>query len=316
MKHNSLSLGVLSFVLCILAACDNNGIKDLNFNVSLQNPKAVYGVGEPVIFDISGGPNYLVFFSGEDGHKYANRNRTVADVEELSLSYKFDLKYVLPRFRNQGMKVWISEDFTGIYDEENINKATWSDMDGQFKVPAFENSNPGYQHGLENVEVELSEYKYKNFYLAVEYNLPPLEAGEGAHPDVYFYPKLIQMIDGKQVEKKSPKVDFGFNFVRLKSNDDSSKNPTVTALDDEKVTINGRNGINGTHVWAISLPIDAAKVNPDEGLSIKNMSYDLPNYTHIYSEPGEYTVTFVARNANAWNCTEQIKEIKVIVREE
>jgi hypothetical protein len=116
-------------------------------------------------------------------------------------------------------------------------------------------------------------------------------------------------------QKTSPKADFGFNFVRIKSNDTSSDNPTVTAVDDSKVSINGRNGKNGTHVWAISLPIDAAKVSADEGLSIKNYSAALPKYSHIYNEPGEYTVTFVARNANAWNCTEQVKEIKVTVVE-
>ena len=96
-------------------------------------------------------------------------------------------------------------------------------MNGQLQVPVIESDNEGYQHGtISNVQVDLSDYKYKNFYLAIEYNLPALneeEKGKYVHPDVYFYPKLNQTIDGKMTQKTSPKADFGFNFVRIKSND-------------------------------------------------------------------------------------------------
>ena len=56
-------------------------------------------------------------------------------------------------------------------------------------------------------------------------------------------------------------------------------------------------------------------MSPNEGVSIKNTSFDLKNYTYIYNEPGEYTVTFVARKANAWGFKEQIKELKIKVVE-
>lgn len=320
MKYNNTILcGMLLFLTSIFGACDNNSIDDLNFSLSLDNSQGTYKVGEPVTFNLYGDPDYLLFFSGEFGKKYANRNRTQADVQELSLTYNMELQYASARFR-KGFRVLISDDFNGIYDEENINKATWSDMDGQLLVPVIESEDKGYQNGaVRNVHVDLSAYKYKNFYLALEYNLPPIEYPDvdtrNAHPDVHFYPTLNQTVDGTVTKKASPKEDFGFNFVRIKSNDDSKDNPTVTVVNDEKVTINGRNGKNGTHVWAISQPIDAAKVSPDEGLSLKTYSAALPNYTHIYNKPGEYTATFVARNANAWNCTEQVKEVKVKVVE-
>lgn len=320
MKYkNTILYGMLLLLAATLGACDNNRIDDLDFSISLNNPQETYKVGEPVTFNLYGDPDYLLFFSGEYGMKYANRNRTQADVEDLSLTYNLQLRYATKRFRN-GVRILISDDFNGIYDEENINKATWSNMNGQLRVPVIESENEGYQHGeIRDVQVDLSDYKYKNFYLAVEYDLPALNDEEKekkyVHPDVYFYPKLNQTIDGIVTQKTSPKADFGFNFVRIKSNDTSSDNPTVTAVDDEKVSINGRNGKNGTHVWAVSQPIDASKVSADEGISLKSYSAALPDYTHIYSKPGEYTATFVARNANAWNCTEKVKEVKVTVVE-
>ncbi len=320
MKYkNTILYGMFLLFAGTFGSCDNNGIDDLDFSIGLNNPQETFKAGDPVTFNLYGDPDYLLFYSGEYGKKYANRNRTTADVQDLSLTYNLELKYATKRFRN-GIRVLISEDFNGIYDEENINKATWSDMNGQLQVPVIESEYEGYAHGIvSDVQVDLSDYKYKNFYLAIEYNLPALNDEEKeqkyVHPDVYFYPKLNQTIDGKMTQKTSPKADFGFNFVRIKSNDTSSDNPTVTAVDDSKVSINGRNGKNGTYVWAISLPIDAAKVSADEGLSIKNYSAALPSYTHIYNEPGEYTATFVARNANAWNFTEQVREIKIKVVE-
>lgn len=317
--NNTLVYGMLLLFASLFGACDNNSIDDLDFSLSLDNPQGTYKVGEPVTFNLYGDPDYLLFFSGEFGKKYANRNRTVADVEELSLTYNMELRWATKRFR-EGFRVLISDDFNGIMDEENINKATWSNMDGQLQVPVIESDYAGYEHKtITNIQIDLSNYKNKSFYLAVEYNLPALNDEDKeknyVHPDIYFYPKLNQTIDGKQVQKTSPKADFGFNFVRIKSNDTSSDNPTVTAVDDEKVSINGRNGKNGTHVWAISQAINPSKVSVDEGTSLKTYSATLPSYTHIYSEPGEYTATFVARNANAWNCTEQVREVKVTVVE-
>lgn len=318
-NRNKIVYGMLLFLTTAFTSCDNNGIDDLDFDVSLQNPETTVKVGEPVTFAFSGDPDYLIFYSGEYGKKYANRNRTKADVESLILKYNLELKYARINYRN-GLKVLISEDFNGIYDEENIKQATWSDMDGQLKVPVIESSYEGYQHGeVRDIVVDMGNYKDKKFYLALRYEMSPLTEDEIAnnqvHPDAYFYPKLQQSVDGKTIEKTSPKNDFGFGFVRIKYNSNSSDNPTQTVVDDQRVSINGRKGKDGTYIWAVSQAVDASKVNADEGLSIKSLSYSLPSYTHIYNEPGEYTVTFVARNANAWNCTEQIKEIKVTVVE-
>ncbi len=319
MKYNPVLYGILALLGCLAGGCDNNGIDELRFDADLNDVRQTYRVNEPVTFAIHGSPDYLVFYSGENGKKYANRHRTTAEVEELSLVYNLELNYARKNYRN-GVKVWVSDDFDGVLDEASIGKATWTDMEGKLKVPVIDNPSEGYVHGnVKNVTVDLSDYKYKPFYIALELDLEPLTPQElaagQAHPDVHFYPKLIQTVDGNQLEKTSPKADFGFNFVKIKYNDDPKDNPTVTVADDAKVTINGRRGRNGTHIWAVSQAIDASTVDPDEGTSIKSYSSELAVYEYVYTRPGEYTATFSARNANAWNCTEQIKEVKVVVTE-
>ena len=320
MKSNTLLYGMMLLAATTFTSCDNNSIEELDFNVSIENGTTTVKAGEPVTFLFSGDPDYLIFYSGEFGKKYANRNRYHADIQDLTLTYDLELKYARKDYRN-GLRVLISEDFSGVYDEENVNAATWTDLDGQLKVPVITSTYEGYQSGaVTDVTIDMSAYEDKPFYIALEYNMSPLtdqELADGqVHPDAYFYPELSYTLDGKTMEKTSPKTDFNFGFVDIVRNTNSTDNPTVTNCDDTRVSINGRRGRNGTHIWAISQKIDASKVSADEGESIKSLSAALPSYEYIYTEPGEYTATFVARNANAWNMAEAVREITITVTEE
>lgn len=317
--HRVVFCGMLLVGLAV-AACNADDVDELNFQLSLEDNRKEYTVGEPVVFNIGGCPDYLIMWSGDYGHRYAYRNRTEAQLEALRLNYDLSLDWAGKRYRN-AVKVYLSDDFDGILEQENIENATWTDLDDNLKVPVLGTDAAGFQHGkIENVNVDLAEYAGKPFYVALKYELPPLdptldESGITAHPDAFFSPKLVQTIDGRTLERDNPKEDFGFGFCRIHANS-GSDNPTVTVVDDRKVTINGRkSSAQGTYVWAISQKLTPAAVNPDEGISIKNASFDLKSYTYIYNEPGEYTVTFVARNANAWGYKEQIKEVTIKVVE-
>ena len=319
--HKVMFRSILMLAGLGMTACNGDEVDDLDFQLGLVSDQKEYKVGEPVVFSIDGCPDYLIMWSGDYGHRYAYRNRTEAQLEALSLNYDLSLEWAGKRFRN-AVKVYLSEDFDGVMEQVNIESATWTDMDGGLKVPLLNMDAAGYQHGkVENVNVDLTDYGNKPFFVALRYELPPLdllldENGVGAHPDVFFYPRLVQTIDGKTLERDNPKEDFGFGFCRIHTNDNETNNPTVTVVDDQKVTINGRkSSAQGTYVWAFSQRMTPSAVSPDEGVSIKNASFDLKNYTYIYNEPGEYTVTFVARNANAWGYKEQIKELKIKVVE-
>ena len=70
-----------------LSSCDADGVDSVDFGVTLSNDAQEIFVGDPVIFDFSGNPDYIIFYSGEDGSKYANKDRLRVEVESAELSY-------------------------------------------------------------------------------------------------------------------------------------------------------------------------------------------------------------------------------------
>ena len=53
MKYkNTLLYGMLLLLAGTFEACDNNGIDDLDFSISLDNPQETFKVGEPVTFNL------------------------------------------------------------------------------------------------------------------------------------------------------------------------------------------------------------------------------------------------------------------------
>ena len=79
-------------VLCVLSAaagCEQADIySEVDFNVTLDAGNT-YQVGDPVVFNISGDPDNLIFYSGEPGHEYIYRNRYQTSAETIMKLWKF-----------------------------------------------------------------------------------------------------------------------------------------------------------------------------------------------------------------------------------
>ena len=71
----------------LLASCNADTVDGIDFDVNLRNEQQEIYVGDEVTFDFDGNPDYIVFYSGEDGCKYANKDRLKVDVESMNLSY-------------------------------------------------------------------------------------------------------------------------------------------------------------------------------------------------------------------------------------
>ncbi|HJD75611.1 MAG TPA: DUF5017 domain-containing protein [Bacteroides reticulotermitis] len=293
----------------LLVSCDSEKVDDVDFDVTISNNLKEIYVEDDVTFEFSGNPAYIVFYSGESGHEYAYKDRLRVDVESMRFSYTITQQYTDDIFQNkETMQIYISEDFNGDYTPEGMKKATWTKLsgtgEGELKVPLCDNKRK--EEVMENTD--FSVYKDKKFYLGIRYETTDVASG-WPRVDVTSM-NLEKVIPGGTVPMTNPSKGFGFNFVYLDSKDGNFW------ADDVKLLFQPKSEKEGTYdVWAVSQQIDVAAVAPDMGVPVKSLDMKSPSYTYNYTEPGEYKVTFVALNANAWNTKSVMKEMKVVVKE-
>lgn len=297
----------------LLVSCDSDKVDELKFDVTVRNNLQEVYVGDEVIFDFGGNPDYIVFYSGENGKKYANKDRLNVEVESMSLSYTIKQQYTNAAYQNrETMQICISTDFNGVYTAEAIEKATWTKIsgteDGRFMVPVC--SGKSSETVLD--EGDLSAYKDKKFYLAFRYQTPAVLDLEYNQPRVDVEPlALMKKVDGGTVVMNNPSKEFGFNYVFVKGNSQNN-----FSANDSRLLFQPQNTWKvEVDVWAISQQLDVTAVSPDQGEPIKSLDMKSPSYSYRYNTPGEYIVTFVALNANMWNSESMVREMKIIVKE-
>lgn len=308
MKKINIYVGLL-LVGGFFASCDADSVDSIDFGVNLRNEQQEIYVGDEVTFDFDGNPDYIVFYSGEDGHKYANKDRLKVDVESMSLSYTMKQVYTKPSYQNRAnMHIYVSEDFKGLCTAQGIEEATWTELSGAggWKVPTC----PNVTTETVTDNGDLSGYMDKKFYLAFQYETP---ASEEYQPRFDIEPlTLTKMVEGQEIKMTNPEKEFGFTYVFPKGKPAGNYNPSATRLLFQPSSDN--TGLPA-EIWAISQQLDPSAVSPDEGTPIKSLDTTAPSYTYKYMAPGEYVVTFVARNANMWNVESAIREIKITVKE-
>lgn len=299
----------------LLVSCNQDKVEDVEFDVALRNDMQEIYAGDEITFDFSGNPDYIVFYSGEDGKKYANRNRLKVEVESMKLSYTIKQQYTETPYQNRAnMHIYISEDFNGAYTEEGINEATWTELsgteDGKLKVPTCTGNNVRAESVSD--EADFSAYKDKKFFLAFRYETPEAPGLDKDQPRVDVQPlTLTKEVEGSVVTQTNPSKEFGFTYIYLKGK--SQKN---YGADDSKLLFQPKETQNSAiDVWAVSQQMDAASVAPDQGEPVKSLDMKSPSYSYTYAAPGEYTVTFVALNTNRWNSQSVVREMKIIVKE-
>jgi hypothetical protein len=115
-------------------------------------------------------------------------------------------------------------------------------------------------------------------------------------------------IEGEEVVWDNPSTEWAFQVVYEKSTQSSSY-----SINDGGLLFQPQQGKEHTDddviVWMISKQMRPWEVEPDRGTPIKTLGANLPSYSHVYNEPGQYTATFIATNANLWDSSQVVKEI-------
>lgn len=118
-------------MLSVLAGCEQaNVYQDVDFRVTLD-PSNTYKAGEPVRFNISGNPDNLLFYSGEDGHEYQYRDRYLTSAENVDSVVLFLQIQHRSGARNDGnteLEIFYNTNFEGLSGNEQTDRPTVKGM--------------------------------------------------------------------------------------------------------------------------------------------------------------------------------------------
>lgn len=322
-----------AFLACggILMQSCSDRVDSVNFNVSV--PQEIYA-GEPVTFTFDGNPDYIVFYSGTAGNQYANHNRTNIGIDRMDISYYITQRYTTRQdFKEPILHVMVSEDFTGEQTAAAIQAATWTELSAQtgsttaekpFPVPnpdAVEQNPTGYARAT---NVDFSAYKDKKFFFAFKYLAglhPTISGGSGANATYANHPRIditemnMQKVaagSGETILMDDLQNEWGFSTIFVNSTTQATYTVSSNTL---MLQPQGDHRDQPVEVWMVSQRLDPTAVEPDRGTALKGTNIALSSYQYTYPEPGTYTATFIATNANMWDSSQVVREVTFEVKD-
>lgn len=341
MRNNIFSL-LAAFTILAFASCNDELEKKVSMDVmaSAENAEMdgntlVVQKGRMVTFNISGNPDFITFFSGENGHEYEKRNLTETPIEEIGesrLEFHTKTQYGSTATVENSFRVYLSTTFEGLYKNDKVkdstivvnalDNGTWIDITDQCNIPqtAGKTSSP--------VSISMSEYLGKRFAIAFKY-----EPGSNASAQPRWEVHNLKIVN---TSKETGEIigtvgasNFGFTPLNMYATNNADAYKTVTNNTEGVWNLNNLNGnspymfVHSTgggkdlrKVWLVSSAVVINGRQPDAGIGIKTISNNpVTNYSYTYEKAGEYTVTFIAKNANFENTSEVIKELKIKVIE-
>ena len=272
--------------------------------VSTINDTLVVYKGEAVEFQLSGTPDLLTFFSGEGGHVYANRERTIANGTP-----KLDFLYNSNRVSASNVvDVFASTDFKGVYDSLNIKAAKWDTLTHP-DMKAYLNTAVAKAMPT----IDLSKYGGGQAVF-IAYRLVINSTIRYSNPT--FSNLLIRNYqdDGNVSAVVDGFSSAGMSFVTMSENAKwklKGSGSSTFKLSSNSITVNTTpfDVANGTvdsvftttdgrlhEMWAISKVLYLDKTSPDVGVNVKDIQQGIENYKYTYTKVGNYTVTFVGAN--------------------
>lgn len=286
------------FFAVLFTSCRKNELNNLSFDV--RTASSTYNVGDTVNFLFSGNPDYVVFYSGENGSQFQFRDRTSAIGTPL-LSF---LTYRQYGNHLNTLQLMISSDFNGTYDSANIQNASWTDITSRANFSTGKDSTP-------SGTINLADFIHGDtpVYLGFRY----YDQKDGVNSQRTWTIRNLSVINKLQDSTSTKILDMssgswlGINML----------NPAAVWSNSNSVfKISGGGSAADTNEdWLVSQAVKLTRVLPDAGVSIKTLvDPALKSYVYIFRNPGIYTVVFNAKNANYIKSNEVIKSLKITVQ--
>ncbi len=310
---NKFILGIFGFCF-LITSCkkETPGYveNDLKFNASLSVDSVA--LGDTANFFLTDNPDFISFYSGELGHQYLYKDRTI--LFGGSLKVKFET-----RIQNQpadsSLDVLISTDFNGIYDSAGVASANWKLISNQFVFPnpsaTLSVFYPSGQTNADFADLTDSVIPGQPFYFAYRYsnkNPSSIIWSIGKLGMYNVFPAEMAVPNATVID--SNQITSG-SFAGVKIGDTLSRWSTSSTY--LKCT-NSSLSPTGAQYWYISRPLNPSAVAPDAPIVIKNITQNpLNQFKYKYNQPGVYKATFVASYHRLNFEKTIIKEVNVIV---
>lgn len=324
---------ILLSLLLLTAGCEQKGMyTEVDFNVTLDASNTYYA-GEPVVFNISGNPDNLVFYSGEMGSDYRYHDRYQVpeeDVEAMTLS--LSLQHRFGDTGGKALDIYYTNDFKGLSgndaqaDKVLLQEMLDGGMQGWTKV---EYKDETVKSGVwETVTADLSGCISN---LCIAFHWHPDADEEGERIDTYFANgELTVDISGTETSRYDLETLMGTTTVMMSDQIEDPYHRENTngwirfGLSDAAISFaggfyiknpnDGSAGIDHTcEGWLVSTPRAFNSAEPDTGTAIKNIQNYLPSYSYTYEEPGTYDAVFVGANSNYMGASQEVKHVRVTV---
>jgi len=287
---------ILILFFLAVTSCNKVVTPNLDFNVTTNSN--TYRVGDTVTFNLSGNPNYIVFYSGEFGKQYMNAKRGYLTGGKPTITFTSTVTdTILP---DTSLNVLLSLNFTGTNNKAGIAKANWTDVTDRFTL----------SNGVANTPsgaVDISDLVSSDTVpvtLAFRYRIPPKRKTNWTIQNL-FINTIMSAGD------TTPIYNLTSGFTAVDSLNSSIKwNVSTNSL----FTSGSYVSSAASEDWVVSKPFFPYRTTMDQGTTIKSIAdIAISNYQYIFNTAGKYTVTFVAQNANIYDSKVFVKTIELTI---
>lgn len=322
---NFFRISLILIVSTIISCKKDSAESPDGFEISID--KTTFNVGDTAIFNISGDPNVIVFYSGAIGNKYEHRERlTEKGINKLSFQSSMSNGLLA---NSEPLQLLISTNLNG-YDAASIDAATWEPITTR---------NTKWPTTLATSYTTSDAIDISDFNIADKVNIAFVAQGK-KYPTQAQRRWAIQNLtlnnvlpDGTNTTLFSTFANTGWVQVSVKNNNPgfnawnvgdwnqsslnaSTNSSGVLIRNAYPITFDPGSTVNNdeNEDWLITSAIDLKMTKPDAGTVIKGyLDLPLKTYPYILKTAGVFKVTFVGSNIDEKNTRTIVKDVTITV---
>ncbi|MNK01767.1 hypothetical protein D3C87_195750 [compost metagenome] len=307
MKNKKYLVGLA--LLPFLASCTKGDVQTPAFDVTVE--ERVYKINEPIKFVINDAPDVITFYSGEKTKEYKYRDRIVVEGRRKELALTTQITY---GSQTDNLKIMVSNDFTGTYDEASVKKATWKDITSKFTLSTSPSGVLGPRVASGKVDITDDLVGGKPLFIGFQF-VGKASTGTTSTQRgwrIYNFDLTTTDKDGTSTSLAT-RTNAGWNPVNILD----AVNPVTGAskwiYTTDMFYYDPMSSLVESEGWYITKGFLADLMSPDKGTPIKDYTQRRSDYTYSFKDEGEYIVTFVGSNVNYTGEKAVVKEFKIKV---